>query len=62
MAGYGGAREGAGRKPLGELKRKTRSVVVRDDEWEVVKAFVAAVKNGRLEECKAFVQELEERG
>lgn len=45
MAGYGGAREGAGRKQLDAgIKRKTRSVVVRDDEWEIVKAFVAAVK------------------
>ena len=60
MAGTGGAREGAGRKALDVgLKRKTRSVVVRDDEWEVVKAFVLAVKNGHIVECEAFVKSLE---
>lgn len=60
MAGTGGAREGAGRKALDAgLKRKTRSVVVRDDEWEVVKAFVLAVKGGHIEECKEFVAKFE---
>lgn len=43
------------------LKRKTRSIVVRDDEWDLVKAFVAAVKNGKFAECEAFVKELENK-
>ena len=59
MNGWGGRREGAGRKP-GKQKeisdqRPMHTVRAFDNEWLLIKKFAEMVKHGELERCKNFV-------
>lgn len=46
-AGWGGKREGAGRRPAAKdgTERKMRSLLASDAEWILIKAFAKAVKD-----------------
>ena len=57
----GGARPGAGRK-VGwrkgySEKRKVRSLVAHDDEWQLIKKFADLVKHGEIEKCKNLLEQ-----
>jgi len=45
--GWGGAREGAGRRPAAAdgTERRMRSLRASDGEWEVIKAFAKVLKD-----------------
>ena len=62
MNGWGGKREGAGRK-VGwrkdfSMKRPRRQLVAFDDEWQLIKKFADEVKNGDKDKCKNFVEKI----
>lgn len=61
-SGWGGKRAGAGR-PKGTIKpvhnqRKQRQVRAFDDEWEVIKEFMRAVRVHGAERGKAVLEQL----
>jgi hypothetical protein len=45
-AGWGGKREGSGRKQIGPPKKKV-TFYISDDEKEAVKTFLATLRNGK---------------
>lgn len=53
--GWGGKRENQTGRPKQEVVRKMRSTRAFDDEWELAKSFLDLMKNGHMEECKAFI-------
>lgn len=53
----GGARAGAGRKPLDE-KRSNRSIKAFDEEWVIINQFADLVKHWDKEKCKKAVLRL----
>ena len=53
--GWGGRRDNQAGRPKQEIVRKMRSTRAFDDEWELTKIFLDLMKNGHMEECKAFV-------
>lgn len=62
MNGWGGKREGAGRK-VGwrkefSVRRKVRTVAAFDDEWSLIETFAKAVKYGDKDKCKKFLEQL----
>lgn len=54
--GWGGKRENQTGRPKQDVVRKMRSTRAFDDEWELAKSFIDLMKNGHMEECKAFVK------
>jgi hypothetical protein len=52
----GGAREGAGRKSLGETS-KARTLRATDEQWEIIKEFARRLKKGEIE--KTFIADLQ---
>lgn len=61
MNGWGGAREGAGRKvgwrKENSCRRKNRSLVAFDDEWQIIKKFAELVKSGEKDKARQFVDQ-----
>lgn len=50
----GGARPGAGRPKVEEL-RKQRQLRATDDEWEIIRRFSRILKYGDKDACKQFI-------
>ena len=64
MSGWGGKREGSGRK-VGWRKevseqRPRRQLVAHDDEWDLIQRFAKLVKHGDKDRCKAALEDLEQ--
>ena len=53
---HGGAREGAGRPKLEEIRKKFQ-MRAHPDEWELVKKFAKLVKHGNRDECEKFLSQ-----
>lgn len=64
MSGWGGKREGAGRRvgwrKENPCQRKSHSVAAFDDEWELINRFAKLVKYGCGKDlCEKYLTELE---
>ena len=61
-AGWGGKREGAGRRPKAHdgTERKMRSTRASDEEWELIKEFAQLLKDSP-EKAKKALQDLKKQ-
>lgn len=61
---WGGAREGAGRKPGWRKgyseQRKPHSLAAFDDEWDLIRRFSQLVKYGNKTQCREYLERLEQ--
>ena len=53
--GWGGKREGAGRKPLAGEPQKQRGLRATDEDWLLIKQFEKILKYGDKEAAKNFI-------
>ena len=57
MSGWGGKREGAGRKPQNGEPKKLRSLRATEDEWLLIRRFAKIVKYGDKVAAQKFLDE-----
>ena len=57
MNGWGGKRDGAGRKPTAGIAREQHQVRATPDEWQIIKAFADIVKKGDKHAAINFVEQ-----